>query len=191
MRITTQLVMAAVITSQLSACVPLIAGGAAATGIMVADRRTSGIYIEDQGIELKARQALAEHLSDNIHASVTSFNRIVLLTGEAFNEETKAKAEAHIRNLPNVRNVINEVIIAPKTSLTKRGNDSYITSKVKARIVSENAFPPNYVKVVTERSVVYLMGLVTKAEAERAVEIASSTEGVEKVVKVFEYIEEE
>lgn len=190
MRLIMKLLAVAAISTQLSACIPIIAGGAAATGVMVADRRTSGIYIEDQGIELKARQFLNEQLGDNIHASVTSFNRNVLLTGEAYDEETKVKAEAIVRNVDNVRNVINELVVAPKTSLTKRGNDSYITSKVKARIISENIFPPNYVKVVTERSVVYLMGLVTKQEAEQAVEIASSTEGVEKVVKVFEYIEE-
>jgi osmotically-inducible protein OsmY len=190
MRFVTPLLAAAVISTQLTACIPLIAGGAAATGVMVADRRTSGIYIEDQAIELKARQQIAAQLGDSIHASVTSFNRNVLLTGEAFDEKSKTTAEAIVKNINNVRNVLSEVIVAPKTSLTGRGNDSYITSKVKARIVAENVFPPNYVKVVTERSVVYLMGLVTKQEAELAVDIASSTEGVEKVVKVFEYIEE-
>ncbi|HYG14075.1 MAG TPA: BON domain-containing protein, partial [Methylophilaceae bacterium] len=97
---------------------------------------------------------------------------------------------ALIKNVINVRNVINEMVVAPTSSMTSRSNDTYITSKVKARIVADHRFPANYVKVVTERSVVYLMGLVNKQEAEQAVEIASSTDGVEKVVKVFEYIEE-
>jgi osmotically-inducible protein OsmY len=190
MRFTTKLLAAAVISTQLAACIPIIAAGGAATGVMAADRRTSGTYIEDQGIELKARQAIDEQIGDAIHASVTSFNRNVLLTGEAYDANGKTKAEAIVRNIENVRNVINEIIIAPKSSMTNRGKDSYITSKVKARLVTDHRFPANYVKVVTERSTVYLMGLVTKQEAEQAVEIASSTEGVDKVVKVFEYIEE-
>lgn len=190
MRLTLQLLAAAILVTQLPACIPVIAAGGAATGVMIADRRTSGTYIEDQEIELKARQAIAQQLGDNVHASVTSFNRNVLLTGEAFNEESKAKAEALVKNVINVRNVINEMVVAPTSSMTARSNDTYITSKVKARIVADHQFPANYVKVVTERSVVYLMGLVTKQEAEQAVEIASSTDGVEKVVKVFEYVEE-
>lgn len=190
MRLTIPLLLTAVISTQLTACIPIIAGGAAATGVMVADRRTSGTYIEDESIELKARQAINEQIGDAIHASVTSFNRNVLITGEAYSAADKAKAEALVKNIVNVRNVINEIMVGPKSSLANRSKDSYITSKVKARIVSDHSFPPNYVKVVTERSVVYLMGLVTKQEADKAVEIASSTDGVDKVVKVFEYIEE-
>ncbi len=182
-------ILAAMLCGQLTACFPVVAGGVVAGGAMAADRRTSGIYIEDQGIELKTEKALMEQIGDNIHANVTSFNRNVLITGEAFNEESKAKAEAIAKNTDNVRSVTNEVVVAAKSSLGGRSNDSFITSKVKARMVTENRFPANYVKVVTESSVVYLMGLVTHQEADDAVDIARSVDGVEKVVKVFEYID--
>lgn len=181
--------LAALLCSQLTACFPVVAGGVVAGGAMAADRRTSGIYIEDQGIELKIEKALMEQIGDNIHANVTSFNRNVLITGEAFNEDSKTKAEAIAKNTDNVRTVTNEVVVAAKSSLGGRSGDTFITSKVKARMVTENRFPANYVKVVTESSVVYLMGLVTHQEAEDAVDIARGVDGVEKVVKVFEYID--
>lgn len=185
----TPLFLAVVLCTQLAACVPVIAGGAAAGGVMAADRRTSGVYIEDQSIELKAKKALMEQIGDNIHANVTSFNRNVLITGEAFNEESRVKAEAIVKDIEHVRSVTNEVIVAAKTSLGGRSNDTFITSKVKGNMVTKNLFPANYVKVVTENSVVYLMGLVSRQEAENAVEIARNVDGVEKVVKVFEYID--
>lgn len=189
MRPTIATILAAILCTQLTACFPVVAGGVVAGGAMAADRRTSGIYIEDQGIELKTEKALMEQIGDNIHANVTSFNRNVLITGEAFNEESKAKAEAIAKNTDNVRTVTNEVVIGPKSSLGGRSGDSFITSKVKTRMVTENRFPANYVKVVTESSVVYLMGLVTHQEADDAVDIARGVDGVEKVVKVFEYID--
>lgn len=185
-----QLLVAIALTTQLAACVPVILGGAAAGGLMAADRRTSGTFIDDQSIEIKAEKNINEQIGDNIHANITSFNRNVLLTGEAFNEESKAQAEQIVKALDNVRSVTNEVTIAAKTGFRSRSNDGYLTSKIKASMVKENHFPANYVKVVTENSTVYLMGLVTKQEAEDAVQIARDTDGVEKVVKVFEYIDE-
>ncbi|MCX7627221.1 MAG: BON domain-containing protein [Methylophilaceae bacterium] len=184
----TMLTLAILSTSGLSGCAPVVAGGAAAGGLMVADRRTSGAYVEDQGIELKAEKRIMEQLGDKIHANVTSFNRNVLITGEAIDEATKKRAEEIVKSVENVRSVTNELIIAGASSLSSRSNDAYLTSKVKARMLAENKFPANVVKVVTENSVVYLMGMVTRKEAEDAVEIARGTEGVQKVVKVFEYI---
>ncbi len=190
MRFPIQLLFSIALASQLSACLPAVVGGAAATGVMAADRRTSGTYIEDQGIEIKAEKSIVDHLgSANIHANVTSFNRNVLITGEAIDETTKNKAEALVKEVDNVKGVTNELTIGPKSALADRSNDAYITSKVKARMVTENRFPANYVKIVTEASVVYLMGMVTKQEAEDAVDIARNTNGVEKVVKVFEYLD--
>ena|SRR5664279_4805425 len=185
----TQLLFAIALCAQLAACVPVVVGGAAAGGAMAADRRTTGIYIEDQGIELKGEKAIIEQIGDNIHANVTSFNRNVLITGEAFNEESKAKAEAIVKSIENVRSVTNEVVVAAKTSLGGRSNDTFITSKVKTHMVTENRFQANYVKVVTENSVVYLLGLVTHKEADDAVDITRNVDGVEKVVKVFEYLD--
>lgn len=172
----------------LTACAPAVVGGAAAGGLAAADRRTSGAYLEDEGIEWKALKRIYDALGDNIHINVTSFNRNVLLTGEAADEKTRQQAETIAQNVENVRSVTNALVISAPSSLASRSNDTYLTSKVKANILKENRFPANYVKVVTENGVVYLMGMVTRKEADDAVEIARNTDGVEKVVKVFEYI---
>lgn len=191
MRLLNQLLLAAALCSALSGCVPVVAGGAAAGGLAAADRRTSGAYVEDEGIEWKAQTQINNALGDNIHVNVTSFNRNVLLTGEAFDETSKSKAETIAKSIDNVRHVSNELQVAGKSSLTSRSNDTLLTSKVKGQMLKENRFPANYVKVVTEKSVVYLMGMVTRQEADMAVEIARNTGGVEKVVKVFEYVVEQ
>jgi osmotically-inducible protein OsmY len=183
-----KLILSAALISQITACVPVVVGGAAAGGAMAADRRTSGIYVEDENIELKAFKKMETNLGENAHVNVTSYNRNVLLTGEVPVAESKTKAENLIKEITNTRSITNEITVEPKTSLGSRSSDSYITSKIKTKFVTENKFPANYVKVVTENSVVYLMGIVTNAEAEAAVEIARSTDGVTKVVKVFEYL---
>lgn len=183
-----QLVLAIAFATQLTACIPLVVGGAAAGGAMAADRRTSGIYIEDQNIELKASKKMETNLGEYAHVNVTSFNRNVLLTGEVPDANAKVKAEALAKEITNVRAITNEIAVGPKSSIGSRSNDSFITSKVKGLFVTENKFQANYVKVVTENSVVYLMGLVTQAEADAAAEIARNTDGVTKVVKVFEYM---
>lgn len=188
MRLIFALITAAILAGNLSGCVPVVAGGAAAGGLMAADRRTSGAYIDDEAIELKATKQLNDKLGTRIHVDITSYNRNVLLTGQAYDEPAKQAAEGIVKGIENVRSVTNELTVGPESSMSARSNDAYLTSKVKARMVSENKFPANYVKVVTENSVVYLMGMVTRKEAEDAVEIARNTEGVEKVVKVFEYV---
>ena len=166
----------------------MIVGGAAAGGAMAADRRTSGIYVEDQNIELKALKKVETNLGEEARVSVTSYNRNVLLTGEVPADESKSKAETLIKEIENVRNITNEIAIGPKSTLSSRSNDTFITSKVKTKFVTENKFPANYVKVVTENSVVYLLGIVTKEEGDAAAEIASNVDGVTRVVKVFEYL---
>lgn len=182
------LILIALLCANLSGCFAAAAGGVATGGVMAADRRTSGAYIEDESIEWKTLKSLNDALADKIHVNVTSYNRNVLLTGEAADEAARSKAEALAKEVDNVRSVTNELSIGPASSLTSRSNDTYLTSKVKAHMVTANRFPPNYVKVVTEDSVVYLMGMVTRKEAEDAVDIASHTDGVQKVVKVFEYV---
>jgi osmotically-inducible protein OsmY len=188
MRLFLYLITTVVLVTTLNGCLPIIAGGAATGGVMAADRRSSGAFIDDKGIELKAENQIATQLQDKIHANVASYNYNVLLTGEATDEETKSKAEALAKAIPHVRNVTNEITVGMISTISNRTNDTYITSKVKTRMVSENRFPANYVKVVTEASVVYLMGLVTHKEADDATDIARSTDGVAKVVRVFEYI---
>ena len=185
---TLKLLLTVAFISQISACVPVVIGGAAAGGAMAADRRTSGIYIEDENIELKAFKKMESNLGEDAHVNVTSYNRNVLLTGEVPIADSKVKAENLLKEITNTRTITNELNVGPKSSLGSRSSDSYITSKVKTKFVTENKFPANYVKVVTENGVVYLLGIVSKAEAEAAVEIARNTDGVTKVVKVFEYM---
>ena len=171
-------------------CVPLVVGGAAATGVVVSqDRRTVGTITEDEGIELRANSRLRERFGENAYISVTSYNRMVLLTGQAPDAKMRAEAEAITRGVTNVRGVYNEVAVAGVSSFTARSNDSIITSKVKARFVDSRKFNAIHVKVVTDNNVVYLMGLVNKQEADDATEVARTTGGVQKVVRVFEYLD--
>lgn len=187
-KLLSSLFTAVVLSTQITACVPVIAGGAAAGGAMAADRRTSGVYVEDENIELKATKKIGDVVTNLSHVNVTSYKGNVLLTGEVADAATKTNVENTVKVIESVRNVTNELVVGPKSSISSRADDSYITSKVKAQFVTENKFQANYVKVVTENSVVYLMGYVTHAEADAAAEIARNTSGVTKVVKVFEYM---
>ena len=173
--------------TQLTGCFTAAVGGAAAGASIATDNRTSGIYIEDENIEIKASQQIRKALGKEAHVNVTSYNLNVLLTGEAPNEAAKAEAERITQSVESVKNITNEIVVGPKTSIGDRANDTYITSKVKAKFLAEKNFSASNVKIVTEASVVYLMGIVKQREATIATEIASTTDGVAKVVKVFEY----
>lgn len=177
----------------LPGCAPIVLTGvgvgAGAGALMVEDRRSSGTYIEDESIELKTSRRIGEQLGDKVHINVISFNRNVLLTGEVPDEATKVEVAKLTMSIENVQNIANEVIIAPKSSLASRSNDTLITSKVKARFVNNKVFQVNHVKVITENGVVYLLGLVSRKEGDAATRIASTTESVRKVVKVFEYLD--
>jgi osmotically-inducible protein OsmY len=173
--------------AQLTGCFTAAVGGAAAGASIATDNRTSGIYIEDENIEIKASQQIRKTLGEPAHINVTSYNLNVLLTGEAPSEAAKAEAESITKSVENVKHITNEVVVGPKTSISDRANDTYITSKIKAKFLAEKNFSANDVKIVTEASVVYLMGIVKKREADLATEIARTTDGVTKVVKVFEY----
>lgn len=175
----------------LSGCVPLVAVGVGAGTLMIVDRRTSGAYYEDETIEWKTRNAIGSRYAGRADISPTSYNRNLLLTGQVPDEATRREAEELVRQLPNVRNVTNELQVASVSDLTAQSNDAYITSQVKARFVEAKRFSANHVKVVTEAGTVYLMGLVTQAEADAATEIARTTSGVRKVVRIFEYISPE
>jgi osmotically-inducible protein OsmY len=173
----------------LSGCVPLVIGGIAGTAAVATDRRTTGAQLDDELIEDKTTAALLERFKGReVHVNVTSYNGIVLLTGEAPTQEAKSEIEAIAHRTQKVRYVQNEMLVAAAADFGSRSNDSFITSKVKARFVEANKFQINYVKVVTERSVVYLMGIVRAEEGNAATEIARTTSGVQRVVKVFEYL---
>ena len=186
-KLLTLLLMAATMPA-LQSCAPLAVGAAAGGAVlMVGDRRTTGVYIEDENIEWKVLARVRE-MGTIAHVNATSYNRKVLLTGEAPSEAEKAKIEEAVKAVPSVREVANELAIAGGSSLASRGSDTLVTSNVKARMVNNGKFSAQHVKVVTEASTVYLMGLVTPAEGDAAAEIARTTSGVTRVVKVFEYI---
>ena len=174
----------------LQGCFGMAVVGAGAVAVSAADRRTLGAQAEDQEIELRGDSRIGDRLGDKVHISVTSYNRNILLTGEAVDPASRAQAESIVREIPNVRGVVNAIQISAPSSYTSRANDSYLTSKVKARFIDNGgSFSANLVKVVTEDGVVYLLGLVNHKEADAAVEIARTTGGVQKVVRVFEYTE--
>ena len=183
---------ASLLLGSLTACVPLMVGGGAVTTALVAsDRRTSGMYLEDERIEQSAAAKLRETVKSGSRASVTSFNRLVLLTGEVRNEAEKAELERVVAGIENVRTVINELEVVPFiSSISQRTKDTFITSKVKASIIDAKDLQANTIKVVTEMNVVYLMGIVTPRESKRAAEIARGVNDVRKVVRVFENISE-
>lgn len=187
---TSRLLLAAALSASLSACLPVVVTGVGAGVLMATDRRTSGTYLEDEEIELKIVTRINEKLGNQVHLNATSFNRKVLLTGEAPSAAIKAELKSIASGVPNVQSVIDEVQIAGNSSLSSRSNDTVITSKVKARFVDANKFSANHVKVVTEASVVYLVGVVTQREADAAIEVARTTGGVRKVVNTLEVISE-
>jgi osmotically-inducible protein OsmY len=177
--------------TSLSACAPLIVGGAFMTGVVATDRRTTGTLVEDESIEIKVATAIRQNLGDRVHLNVTSFNRRVLLTGEAANANDKAQAEKLAQSQENVQTVVNDLAVMSPSSLTQRSRDSVLTGQVKAAFLDAKDLHVNAIKVVTERGAVYLMGRVTSREAKRATDIARGVRGVVKVVQVFESISEE
>lgn len=183
--------IAALVAPALTGCVAAVATGATVGALAVVDRRTFGTQTEDEGIEWKILGQVMNKYGDRAHVNQTSFNRRVLLSGEVPDEQTKADIEAYARGLPNVKQVWNELRVAPPTGLQARSNDAFITSKVKGRFVDAGKFRANLVKVVTEAGAVHLFGLVTRAEADAAIEIARTTSGVQRVVNLMEIISTE
>jgi osmotically-inducible protein OsmY len=175
----------------LSGCFGVAAVGVGAGALMAADRRPTETYLTDEGIEIRAGNRIRERFGDKAHVTVTSYNRSMLLTGGVADAATRLAVEQLVSGVPNVRAVSNELQIAGAATYTSQGNDAYITTKIKARFVDSNKFAVNHVKVVTEAGVVYLMGIVTQSEAEASVEIARTTAGVLKVVRVFEIINDD
>lgn len=176
--------------SLLAGCAPLIVGGAMVGGAMVAvDRRTAGAQFEDQAIELKAANRIGE-LRPNVHVNVTSYNRMVLLTGEVGAEADRAALKAAVEAIENVRSVVDETAVMGNSSLTARTNDTVLSGKVKATLLDAGDLKSSAIKVVTERGTVYLMGRVVEREASQAAQLASRVGGVQKVVRVFELLTE-
>jgi osmotically-inducible protein OsmY len=184
-------VLAGAVLSGLSGCAPLIVGGAVMTGVVATDRRTAGTQLEDEAIELKVASAVRQNLGDRVHLNVTSFNRQVLLSGEAATAADRERAEILAQSQENVKTVVNDLAVMAPSSITQRTKDTVITSQIKAAFIDAKDLQSNSIKVVTERGIVYLMGRVTQREAKRATDIARGVGGVAKVVRVFEEISEE
>lgn len=183
--------LAAAALTALPGCAPLVVGGAMVGGVLVAtDRRTTGAQLEDQAIELKARNRVRD-LATLGNVTPTSYNRVLLLTGEVPDEAERARVQAAVAGIENVRSVVNELAVAGNSSMTSRSNDALLTTKVKASFIESKDVFANAVKVVTERGTVYLLGRVTEREAKRASELASTVPGVQKVVQVFEFLTEQ
>lgn len=184
------LITLAAVTSaavSMQGCAPLLVGAAATTGVIVAtDRRTTGAQLDDTTMSTTLFYKINEKYGDKVHISVTSYNGIVLLTGEVPDQEASEGVAQMAAKEDRVRAVQNELLIGPLSDLSSRANDSFITSKVKARFIDSD-FSPTHVKVVTERGIVYLMGLVKKEEGEQATEITRKTSGVKRVIRIFEY----
>ena len=172
----------------LQGCAPVLIGaGGAAAYSSLEDRRSTGTQLDDESIEVRASNRITDRFGDRAHVNVTSYNRIALITGEVADERSREEVEKIVLAVPGVRAATNDAQVAGISSYAARTNDSYLTTKVRGRLFDTKRVSPVHVKVVTEAGVVYLMGLVTEPEADEAVEIARTTGGVRKVVKVFEY----
>jgi osmotically-inducible protein OsmY len=181
---------AALAVPALQGCFPAVATGVGAGALMIVDRRNSETYLADEAIEIRAFNRIRERFGDKAHVNVTSYNMKVLLTGEAPDAALQAEIGQAVAGVPNVKAITNEIQVGSPSGFGARSNDTYITSKVKARFIEAGKFQVNHVKVVTEAGIVYLLGLVTQREGNDAAQVASTTAGVRKVVRVFEYIDE-
>ena len=184
---------AVMVSSALTACVgPLLVGGAMVGGSLLAvDRRTSGSQLDDEGIELRAANQIRSNFGTRVRVSVTSYNRQVLLTGEAPNLQDQQAVEQLVKQMVNVASVVNELAVIDTPSLMDRSADALLTARIKAVLLNAGDLQSNAFKVVTERSTTYLMGRVTQREADRATELVRATPGVQKVVRIFELISEQ
>ena len=185
------LLAVAALGAGVAGCVPLVLGGAAIGGMMAVDRRTAGTQVEDEGIELRAINRINADYGERVHINVISYNRQVLLTGEVPTAEVRQAVERSVVGVGNVLSVVNDLAVQPLSSLSHRSTDTFITGKVRASLVDAKDISAGPFKVVTERNVVYLMGLVTEREASRAASIARGVDGVRKVVRTFEILTED
>lgn len=172
----------------LQGCFPVVAAGVGSAAMVAIDRRQPDVMLGDERIELTASQRISVAVKDQAHVNVTAFNQTLLLTGEAISAKIKADIDKIVAEIPQVKSVVNELQVAGPSSFSARSNDTYLTGRVKAAFITGNKFSANDVKVVTEDGVVYLLGMVTRKEADDATEVARAIGGVKKVVRVFEYI---
>lgn len=185
------IVLLAVGASTLTACFPVIMGGAMMGGMVATDRRTTGAVVEDQGIELRAQSRIRENVGDRAHVSVVSYNRQVLLTGEVPSAQDKQLVEQIVSRVDNVSNIVNDLAVLGKSTLPQRSSDALVTGRVKAALLDSKDLFANAFKITTERGSTYVMGRVTQRESKRATEVISAVPGVQRVVRLLEIITED
>ena len=188
---TLMLVSVAAVTAVtlLSGCAPLVIGGAATAVMMAEDRRSSGVFVDDENIENRALLKVKTRYNNQVHVNITSYNRHVLISGEAASEAVKKGVEEEVATVAGIKRIFNEMAVGPQAGVMAVSNDTRLTTIVKTRFLEANRFQPNHVKVVTEAGVVYLMGIVKRSEADAAAQLASTTVGVSRVVRLFEYLD--
>ena len=172
-------------------CAPAIVAGGATAAVVATDRRTVGAFVDDNAIELKSRKALNSDpaIGDEVHVNITSMNSVVLLTGETTTAELRDRVLALVQDVPGIRRIVNEIRVAEPRAFAYTTHDGWITSKVKTKLLGTEGIPSGHIKVVTENSVVYLMGLVKQKEGELATEATRTVGGIKRVVKLFEYLD--
>lgn len=173
----------------LTACAPILIGGAVTAVALTEDRRTSGAFVDDENIENRALLRVKSRFGDQIHINITSYNRHVLLSGEANSDAVKRSVEDEVATVPGIKRIFNEMAVGPQAGVFAVSNDTRLTTIVKTRFLEANRFQANHVKVITEANVVFLMGVVKRAEADAATQLASTTSGVSRVVRLFEYLD--
>ena len=184
--------VAAMASGTLTACLPLLVGGAAVgSTLVVSDRRTSGAQLEDEGIELRSNSRIRSNVGDRVNVNVNSYNRQVLLSGEVPSAQDKVLVEQIVSKVENVTAVVNELAVMGNSNLTQRSSDALVTGRVKAALIDARDLFANSFRVNTERGTVYMMGRVTQREADRGTAVARATPGAQKVVRIFEIISEE
>ena len=184
--------VAAMASGTLTACLPLLVGGAAVgSTLVVSDRRTSGAQLEDEGIELRSNSRIRSNVGDRVNVNVNSYNRQVLLSGEVPSAQDKVLVEQIVSKVENVTAVVNELAVMGNSNLTQRSSDALVTGRIKAALIDARDLFANSFRVNTERGTVYMMGRVTQREADRGTAVARATPGAQKVVRIFEIISEE
>ncbi len=173
----------------LTACAPIIIGGAVTAVALTEDRRTGGAFVDDENIENRALLRVKSRFGDQVHVNITSYNRHLLLSGEASSDTVKRGVEDEVSTVPGIKHVFNEMVVGPQAGVIAVSNDTRLTTIVKTRFLEANRFQANHVKVVTEAKVVFLMGIVKRTEADAATQLASTTSGVSRVVRLFEYLD--
>ena len=173
----------------LTACAPILIGGAVTAVALTEDRRTSGAFVDDENIENRALLRVKSRFGDQIHINITSYNRHVLISGEAASDAVKRGVEEEVSSVAGIKRFYNEMAVGPQAGVFAVSNDTRLTTIVKTRFLEANRFQANHVKVITEANVVFLMGVVKRAEADAATQLASTTSGVSRVVRLFEYLD--